>query len=366
MTKICAIILAISMIVSIFAMSFNANAQEGIKEVGLYLYDTGSNGKLSANFPQGNNTTEVKCSGSQSVGSSAFGYVNPNAEVGTWKLGKITSSVKISADVRVIFWAKSDDGAKDTTFRFWIDYNGDTIANFQVNAGDLTSIPKKVIATGSLDSEIELKPGDTFELQIHYFAGSNPIVGNDAEILVGGVIQGDATNLAVKPNSPPITIGTISAKADENVVVISTSISEPFGADLNKMFYNLIVTGPTAGRTFSAVKTSGDGNNTTISFNWNYKEDGAVDGKYSIGIGVSYDGKKFVQNSTQVDIVFPKKEEEKKESILGLPRILGIDPIIIIVGVVIIVGLGIGGFLVIKRRKAMIKFKEVRQEQPIP
>lgn len=367
MTKTLAIILSISMTLGIFAtMSSNVNSEEAvIKEVGLYLYDTGSNGRLSANFPQGNNTTEVQCSGTQSTGSSLVGgYVNPNAYVGTWKLGMITSSVKINADVSVIFWAKSNEGARDTTFRFRINYNDNNIADFQVNAGDLNPTPKKVIADGTLNSETELKSGDTFELQIYYYAGSNPIFGNDAEILVGGVIQNEATNLAVKPKTSPLSIVAISTTTTD-IVTISANLNESFGADLSKLFYEVKIGGNVQGKSISSVKTGGGENNTIVSFEWDYKRDGATEGKYTISLGVSYNGKDKVINTTTMELKFSTSNGgEGNSGILGLPKIAGIDPTIIIVGGAIGVGVGVGAFLTVKKRKGTIKFKTKGQTQP--
>lgn len=365
MTKTLAIILAISMTLSILAVSFNAKGQEEIKEVGLYLYDKGENGRLSANFPIGNNTTEIETG--RTFGGAGGVYFGGQI-LGDWTSAPIRSSVKVGATLTIALWAKSDENARNVMFEVGVYVNDNRIATIYTEPTTLSSTPQKLIGSADADGDVDLKSGDKVRINIWYWAESDPAYlgqGGSSTLLLGS--SDFDSQLTVKPKSSPLSIGTISAKADENVVVISTSINESFGADLSKLFYKLSVSGQVNGKTFSEVKTSGGGNSTTISFEWDYKVDGAEEGKYTINIGVSYDGKKFVQNSTQANIVFPKKPEENTGGFLGIQPIkiggIEINPIVLIVGIVIIAGVSAGGFLMIKRKRANAKLKKVNREQ---
>ena len=254
--------------------------------------------------------------------------------VGRWATADLKVPLSIYGAFSCTLWAESMDSAKNAWFEVEVYRDSTLLAEFNSTRQDLSTTPTKIVISDMLN--VELRSGESLDVQVYYYADLMIVPGKilpqaaRASFLYGG---GEYTS-GIAIITTPLTIEVIEPEVEPNVDYISfrASVKEAFDSDPGRMHPVLTVTPPPKGefKTYSNATGTKTAEGILFNVDWEYTEDKAQDGKYTVTLELSYDGNLTFSNTTSFELDVPEKAVT---DISQTP----IKPFII-VGVVVLVG----------------------------
>lgn len=285
-------------------------------------FSGGDGGDLRAEMPEGNSSTEVPCSGSPVP--RAFGLL-----VGIWTSPSLSFPITLGSTISCSLWAKSNQGANNVHFNCQILINDNQIMDIWTNSQSLSSEPIEFIGDGNNEGgSIQLQPGDTIAARVYYF--SDPMIfvgpGPDATLLVGSIKH----DTCISITTCPIAISVNEPIITDAFVIFTATYLDAFGC--TKLNARLWVDGKVDVETVSKPTFTTSPNGSIVSWNWDYKADGAECGEYTVTVLLCYSEENEFRTTNSYILEFPGTHEEG-----GLGWLLPVILVIIVVAVAVIV-----------------------------
>jgi hypothetical protein len=231
--------------------------------------------------------------------------------VGRWATADLKIPLSIYGSFSCTLWVESMDSAKNAWFEVEVYRDSTLLAEFNSTRQDLSPTPTKIVISDMLNAE--LRAGESLDVQVYYYADliivPNKILPQAARasLLYGG---GQYTS-GISIITTPLTIEILEPEIEPNVDYISfrATVKEAFDSDPGRMHPVLTVTPPPKGefKTYSNATGTKTAEGVLFNVDWEYVEDKAKDGKYTVTLELSYDGNLTFSNTTSFELDVPEK-----------------------------------------------------------